>query len=282
MVDDVVVGERLLDQEQAEIVERLERRQVVERVGRIRIDLKRDRGIAVANPAHDVDIPARRDLELDAPVAFVEVAGDQVQQGFDAALDSQADSREDLGAAASQQGMQRLATSARQEVPACHFQSGTREAISLDSTIEAGQLFDGRPFSPQHERGQKIAENVPAGLGGLGTVIRVGRTGAFAPAGHAVGDDPDQDVVEVFLAAGAGLERPDQRKANDPELDLLDPHGCSGPFTRAKRRHEHRSSRIARPLSRSPNFDISRRLCKTSSRSAVGLGGRMRRPSGNV
>ena len=80
MVDDVVVRQRLLDQEQVEIVERLERRQVVERVSRVGIDLKRDRGKSLANPAHDVDIPARRDLELDSPVAFLEVARDQVEE----------------------------------------------------------------------------------------------------------------------------------------------------------------------------------------------------------
>ena len=51
VVDDVVVGQRLLDQEQAEIVECLERRQVVERVGRVGIDLERDRRETARGPA---------------------------------------------------------------------------------------------------------------------------------------------------------------------------------------------------------------------------------------
>ena len=41
VIDDVVVGQRLLDQEQVEGVERLERRHVVERVGRVGVDLER-------------------------------------------------------------------------------------------------------------------------------------------------------------------------------------------------------------------------------------------------
>ena len=41
VVDDVVVGQRLLDQEQVEVVERLERRQVIERVRRVGVDLER-------------------------------------------------------------------------------------------------------------------------------------------------------------------------------------------------------------------------------------------------
>ena len=112
---------------------------------------------------------------------------------------------------------------------------------------------------PSTSRGQEIAEDVPAGLGGLGTVVRVRRTGAFAPAGRAAGDDADQDVVEVLLAAGAGLERPDQRKANDSELDLLDPHGRLGP----RCTWEASDSTLAQPhrCSRAKHldFDISRR-----------------------
>ena len=44
VVDDVIVGQRLLDQQQPELVERLECRQIVERIRRIRIDLKGDLG----------------------------------------------------------------------------------------------------------------------------------------------------------------------------------------------------------------------------------------------
>ena len=44
VVDDVVVGQRLLDQQQAELVEGAEPVGVVERVGRVGVDLERTSG----------------------------------------------------------------------------------------------------------------------------------------------------------------------------------------------------------------------------------------------
>ena len=50
---------------------------------------------------------------------------------------------------------------------------------------------------PRTERHEEVVEDVPAGLGRLGAVIRVGRAGALAPADDAVAADAHQDVVEV-------------------------------------------------------------------------------------
>ena len=44
VINDVVIGERLFDQDQAELVEILEPWSVGERIGRVRIDLKRQAG----------------------------------------------------------------------------------------------------------------------------------------------------------------------------------------------------------------------------------------------
>ena len=51
VVDDVVVGQGLLDQEQVEIVEGPERRQIVKRVGRVGVDLERGSRDAARGPA---------------------------------------------------------------------------------------------------------------------------------------------------------------------------------------------------------------------------------------
>ena len=57
-------------------------------------------------PDH-VDVPPRRDLQLDPAIAFVEVSVDLVEQGFDRRLDPQADARDDLGPRAAEHRMQR-------------------------------------------------------------------------------------------------------------------------------------------------------------------------------
>ena len=58
------------------------------------------------------------------------------------------------------------------------------------------------------------------------TVIGVGRARAFTPADDAVGDDPDQDMVQVRLAARTGLKRSHQCKTHNLQVDLLDTHGA--------------------------------------------------------
>ena len=106
VVDDIVVGQRLLDQEEVEVVERLERGDIIERVRRIGVDLERDRGVSLADLPDDIHVPARRDLQLDPSVTFFEVAIDLVEQVLDPALDTQADTREDLGPCATNQRVQ--------------------------------------------------------------------------------------------------------------------------------------------------------------------------------
>ena len=61
VVDDVVVRQGLFDQEEVEVVERLERGQVIERIRRVGVDLQGDRGKSLAHPPHDRrhPIPAR-------------------------------------------------------------------------------------------------------------------------------------------------------------------------------------------------------------------------------
>ena len=65
---------------------------------------------------------------------------------------------------------------------------------------------------------------MPAGLGCLGAVIGVRRARAFAPSDHVTGDNANQDVVEVILAAGAGSEWPNQGKPHDLEVNSVNPH----------------------------------------------------------
>ena len=66
-------GERLLDQKEVETVEFLERGQVVERVRRIGIDLKRQVREAFADGPHHLDIMTGSDLELDPAITFVKI-----------------------------------------------------------------------------------------------------------------------------------------------------------------------------------------------------------------
>src|SRR5208337_3973292 len=134
--------------------------------------------------------------------------------------------------------------------PASHFQAGPGEGIALHEAIAASQLLDGRPFPSQDHRGQKIVEDMPARLRRLRTVERIGGTGALAPADHAlVGRDPDQDMIEVLLAAGAGLEGANQGKSHDLQGNLVEPHWSLA--NRLPTAIPHRARKRAREFPRS-------------------------------
>ena len=67
--------QRLLDQQQVELVEPAEVVDVDSRVGRVGVDLERHVGSdQLADEAHRLEVPARLDLELDAHVSVVDVA----------------------------------------------------------------------------------------------------------------------------------------------------------------------------------------------------------------
>ena len=136
MVDDVVVRQRLFDQQQVEGVELLERGEVVQRVSRVGIDLQRDRGIALANPPDHVHVPPGPDLELDAAVSLVQELIDLIEQDFDVRLDAQADAGKDLGPRATQQFVQRFFLAPCERIPASHFQAGPGEGVPLHQAIE--------------------------------------------------------------------------------------------------------------------------------------------------
>ena len=75
--EDVLLRQRLLDQQQVELVELAEVGDVVARVGRVGVDLERHVGAdQVADQAHRLDVPTGLDLELDAHVPVGDVAGD--------------------------------------------------------------------------------------------------------------------------------------------------------------------------------------------------------------
>ena len=241
VVDDVVVGQGLLDQQEVEGVELLERRQVVERVRRVGVDLERDVGVTLADRADDLDVVPRGDLELDPAVALVEVLVDQPEEHAAIALDPQADAREDLRPGAAEERGQRTALAPRQEVPAGHLQARLGEVVPLDRRLEPDELLDRRPLPAEESRREEVVQEVPAGLGRLRAVVRVRRARALAPADRAVGDDPHEDVVEVALAAGAGPERSHERQPHDLQVDPLDLHRGPAPSRPRTRRDPPRA-----------------------------------------
>ena len=81
--EQVVLVQRLLDQQQVEVVEPGEVLDGVAAVRLVRVHLQRDVGPTVPARPQRLDVPARLDLQLDPPVARVDVPLDLVQQRLD-------------------------------------------------------------------------------------------------------------------------------------------------------------------------------------------------------
>jgi len=85
----VVLGQRLLQQEEVELVELPQQLRVGEGVCRVGIRLEHHLRTELAADRPDrLDVPARLDLDLDPRVALGEVAGDGGQQGVHRVVDA--------------------------------------------------------------------------------------------------------------------------------------------------------------------------------------------------
>ena len=133
VIDDVVVGERLLDHHQVEVVELLEMGGVGQRVGGVGVGHELDAGEALAHAADDVDVPAGLDLHLDALVAGGELGLDLLEELLDGVLDADGDAAGDFAARAGADGLpERLVARAGEEVPDGGFESAARHVVAAD------------------------------------------------------------------------------------------------------------------------------------------------------
>ena len=104
VADDVVLGQRLFDQQQAELVETGEVGAVGAAIGGVGVDLERRVGAdQFAHGGHLLDVGSRLDLQLDAHVAVVDVALYRGEQIVGRVVDAHADPARDAGSFGAQE-----------------------------------------------------------------------------------------------------------------------------------------------------------------------------------
>lgn len=226
MAEQVVLGEGLLDHQQALVVEGGEGGQVLGGVGPVAgvgVDLEGDTGEGRAYGPYRLEVPARAALELDAAVAVADMPGDLVQESVDGRLDAETDTRADPLGGAADEGGEGLAAGLPVQIPAGHVEPGAGEVVAREAGGEGSRVVGVLPGAAEDHGGEVLAQDVPAALGGFAAVVGVAGRGALAPADRAVGcGRSDHDVVEVRLAVGAGLELVDQVQPYKGEFDLGD------------------------------------------------------------
>ncbi|GAA5772907.1 hypothetical protein Aros01_09469 [Streptosporangium roseum] len=133
MLDHVVVGEGLFDEQQAEVVELGQVGGVGEGVGGVGVDLQQEVvAEAFAHRADGGQVPAGFDLQFDPDVALVEVAADGVEQLGDGVHDAHRHpARHPVGGGA-QEGGQGLAAGAELGVQDGGLQGGLGHPVALE------------------------------------------------------------------------------------------------------------------------------------------------------
>lgn len=107
VIDDIVVVQRLLDQEQTELIEFAQPWGVVEPIHGIAVRLQHQLRVVPANQCEVLDIVARLDLDLDAPITFGEITVDGVQQLRRALVHADRDAHRNAISAAAEHLLQR-------------------------------------------------------------------------------------------------------------------------------------------------------------------------------
>src|SRR5438477_2740594 len=186
VVDDVVLGQRLLDEQGSVRVHLLEERRVLEPVRGVRIELERQLGKAPPDRGGDIAVPAGLDLDLYALVAgAVELGRDLLEERLDRWLDADGHTAQDPVAAPAKQLREGHVRALREEVPDPHLQRRLGHAVVLDPPERAARVIGVRQLRREQARDRDLIEQPPHRLWRLTRVPgRLGRD-ALTPA-----DDP--------------------------------------------------------------------------------------------
>ena len=253
MRGDVLLGEGLLDEQQVERVEAGEQRDVVGRVRRVRVDLEQPaRAELLAHGPDRHEVPAGLDLELDAPVALLDVARDLVEELLEGRRDADRDAAVHPLPLGAEQLAHRAALRAQLGVEHGRLERPLRHPVARDERERRGhgcrerhgcaararslgrrrpggirsRVRPGRPGMPAVRAEERRAEVVLDDGCRTGDVLarveRVATGDALAPAVARIGDDVHEEHLAHGLAPEGGLERPDEGHLEAMQLDALD------------------------------------------------------------
>ena len=227
---DVLLHERLLDQNKSEGVELAQVVEVGQAVGRVRIDLQQ--GVRAEEFAHGGDrleVPAGFDLEFNAPIPGVDVHADLGQQSVEVGADTHRNP-----AVHPHRERARLLHHAAEKVderpircPQLRIQHGCLERglghpVSHHEAHQGVNVVRGHSVRAQQRRREVVAYHVLAAVHVLGAVARRLPGHTFSPALGSVHRAHVHEQNDAHgLPAERGLEGPHKRHCNAVQGDRL-------------------------------------------------------------
>ena len=206
-------------------------------VGGVGVDLQGHIGSdQVADGGDRLEVEAGLDLQLDADVAVVEVAGDRGQQGVDGRVDADADAARDAVALDAEEVGERAVLGAQLGVEHGHLQRRLGHRVAADRLQDRGDVGRSQGGDVSQARRQHLADHEGRAVDVLRGVGRLVAGDALAPAlrRHAVALDlgPHEQDPAAGLGSEAGLERGDERQTDLPQLAQSGGHDAPPAATR--------------------------------------------------
>ena len=225
----LLLRQGLLDQHQAEFIQPGEVLRILQGVRRVGVDLEQHRGPEpLPHRPHPFDVEAGLDLELDAAVPLVHVAGDRLEQLLGGVGDADRDAAVHLGAHRSEVLGQRPPRHPQLQVQPGHLQGGLGHPVAPDRFEHASQLGGGDAVSGQQPGQEVLPDHLLGRLGVLGRVARLAHGDALAPTLAVLSEEVDDEDVTVGLDAERGAEGRHQGDGDSEQLHGLDARSGTG------------------------------------------------------
>ena len=164
VVPEIVLRQRLLDQQQVQIIQRQQGRGVFQGVGRVGVDLQAEVREGAADRLCVAHIPAGLDLDLDAPVALRQVALDTLTSASGEAWMPTDTPTSTLSRCAAQQLAQRAALALALQIPQRHLQAGFGHRVAAhrrQRRWKSGGPATSWPKMAGQEKSRRICQAVP-------------------------------------------------------------------------------------------------------------------------
>ena len=201
MPADVLFRQRLLDQQQVELVELREPLAIEAGVCGVRIYLEEDVSESFADRAHGLEVLSRLDFELDPAVALFEVALDSAQELVHVLVDADRDTAVDLGASAAEVLAEGDSLCAELSVEDRHLERALRHRVPTHALQRRRNELSGHVVEREQPRQQVLANHVVGAADVLVRVERLDERDTLAPALRIGADYTDEQ--DFALAHGA-------------------------------------------------------------------------------
>ena len=183
MVEELLFGERLLDEQQTELVEAFQLVAMLDSVGSVGVHLKRNALTELLPHRSDrLDVPARLDLELDALVTVCEVARDGSEKSGDRFVDADGHSAVDRFARGAEVAAERDALGPELGIEYSHLEGRLRHSVPDDVSGRGCNPSSCERLLPKQPRKQMHAYHVLCSVYILGGVDGILQGDTLTPA----------------------------------------------------------------------------------------------------